>query len=471
MIAAVLFTEAFAKPLDPPDHAPDFKDFGTGTCESNGCKTIDGAEMCNTARAQLGLKGTANCDGVVCVGASPSKYLVPGCYKQAGTPGTAIFNTLETVFTCGHNRRNCICNCKIEPAAPANAGCAKGTVGATCSPCVANTYKSTADDAPCTKCPSNTGTGKDVGSTKLEDCLADAGFTGDGSNVAACKAGTFKVEGHSKTHCNHCPAGKYQSKTGSSSCEACPQVKPDSSAGSGALTLCTGPTAATPEQPDGAHHYSIHNDKNAFKLHGGTEIDAVAVEATEAECRDRCDADTACDCVSHWGTRCWKRSNCDASEFKADLGFKVMVKDSKVQGAHRYNTYDSKNAFTGAGATDMDVVPEEGFTEVMCRARCDSDAECQCVSFEADTGKCWMRMLCVPSGFKTDAGFAVMVKGKANPGAAPIVKDPLPARDGAAPIVAPIVAPAIVDLVFKPAAGEGAAKVVAPKDALVHAVM
>jgi hypothetical protein len=66
------------------------------------------------------------------------------------------------------------------------------------SPCPLNTYKNSASDAACTICPTNSGTGKDTGSRKIGDCLADAGFTGDGSNLAACSPGTYKAEGHSK---------------------------------------------------------------------------------------------------------------------------------------------------------------------------------------------------------------------------------------------------------------------------------
>ena len=72
--------------------------------------------------------------------------------------------------------------------------------------CAANTYKATANNPKaCDDCPTNSGTGGESGIKAENGCLADAGFTGSGSNVEVCAANTYKATAASAKACNDCP--------------------------------------------------------------------------------------------------------------------------------------------------------------------------------------------------------------------------------------------------------------------------
>jgi hypothetical protein len=88
--------------------------------------------------------------------------------------------------------------------------------------CAANTYKATATSAKaCDDCPTNSGTGGESGIKAENGCLADAGFTGSGSSVAACPIDTFKTA-PGATGCTGCPAkSNTGGATGSTVASAC----------------------------------------------------------------------------------------------------------------------------------------------------------------------------------------------------------------------------------------------------------
>jgi len=81
--------------------------------------------------------------------------------------------------------------------------------------------------------------------------------------------------------------------------------------------------------------YSTYTHANAYVGHGGTDIDddkSAPSGLTTEQCQARCDADTACGCVT-WqsaGGKCWKRSTCEASQFQASLGFDTFVNNFRT---------------------------------------------------------------------------------------------------------------------------------------------
>ena len=72
-----------------------------------------------------------------------------------------------------------------------------------------------------------------------------------------------------------------------------------------------------------------------------------------------------------------------------------------------YNLYDGLNAYSGHGATDIDTDPVTGLSVQQCAARCDADAQCDCVTFQS--GSCWKRAACAPEGFEA-GGYQVYKK-------------------------------------------------------------
>lgn len=92
-----------------------------------------------------------------------------------------------------------------------------------CMECAPNTYKQTL--TYCENCPANSQSPS--GSTAINDCLCNAGYTGTISTVdscLACDVGTYKSSVGSSA-CTQCPAGKFGSLPAQlfeSSCTACP---------------------------------------------------------------------------------------------------------------------------------------------------------------------------------------------------------------------------------------------------------
>merc|ERR1711871_303358 len=93
--------------------------------------------------------------------------------------------------------------------------------GVKCDVCPAGKYQDNKLAEECKDCPSQTSSS--AGSDAESDCLADAGYTGAGTNVAACAAGKFKAASESSAACTDCAAGKYKDQTAQTSdtCISC----------------------------------------------------------------------------------------------------------------------------------------------------------------------------------------------------------------------------------------------------------
>jgi len=178
-----------------------------------------------------------------------------------------------------------------------NCTCNEGYTGAdgiVCVECQAGTFKASPGSAPCVDCARGkyaaaaaltaecsqvcqANSTSPAGSTVVQDCLCNAGYTGPSTSCTPCVAGTYKVVNGTQ-ECTACPAGTYSIDMAASSftsCAACP-FHMFSSSGSNALTLCIcnhGYTGA-----DGHPHGCAECVAGTFKDANGS--DACALCAT-----------------------------------------------------------------------------------------------------------------------------------------------------------------------------------------------
>ena len=114
---------------------------------------------------------------------------------------------------------------------------------ADCQGCNASQYKADAGQSSdtCIACPANSGI-LSTGSDAESDCLALAGYTGQGSSVTACVAGKYKTSSPSAAACTGCAASKYKadSTQTSDTCIACPANSGVLTTGSDAEDDCLG---------------------------------------------------------------------------------------------------------------------------------------------------------------------------------------------------------------------------------------
>ena len=126
---------------------------------------------------------------------------------------------------------------------PCDAGYEKQRRGnGTCSPCALGTYAAQIASLSCSQCPQFSSTVSSRSALR-EDCLCEAGYTGDisrNTGCASCKAGTFKmIMGPSE--CVDCGHGKFSSAVAANNetlCLDCPDSNHWSSLGSTDVLEC-----------------------------------------------------------------------------------------------------------------------------------------------------------------------------------------------------------------------------------------
>tara|TARA_B110000208_G_scaffold93988_1_gene117985 strand:+ start:960 stop:1370 length:411 start_codon:yes stop_codon:yes gene_type:complete len=73
---------------------------------------------------------------------------------------------------------------------------------------------------------------------------------------------------------------------------------------------------------------------------------------------------------------CWRRANCEPAEFSGASGqYDVYVK------AKGYKLWGGFNSYDGHGGSEIDNNPVI-LSVPQCKARCDADAKCSCVTYE-----------------------------------------------------------------------------------------
>jgi hypothetical protein len=78
-----------------------------------------------------------------------------------------------------------------------------------------------------------------------------------------------------------------------------------------------------------------------------------------------------------------------------------------------YTKYYDKNAYYPYGCNDIDTTDTPtGLTPEQCQDWCTQDAQCGCVTYARQTGRCWRRANCVPSGWTSEynIGYNVYLK-------------------------------------------------------------
>jgi len=86
--------------------------------------------------------------------------------------------------------------------------------------------------------------------------------------------------------------------------------------------------AALPRQ------YEQYHDMNCYATAGATslqdDMDFVGMKVSVAECKDACDSDATCSCVTlHESGGCWKRISCAPSECASDSGWDTFTVHTK----------------------------------------------------------------------------------------------------------------------------------------------
>ena len=167
--------------------------------------------------------------------------------------------------------------------------------GTNVAACAAGKYKATTQSATaCTDCPGNTGI-TSIASDAEDDCLADAGYTGDGTNVAACAAGKYKATTQSATACTDCSTGKYKSSTGQTAdyCDNCAAGTYKADTGQDEASDCSAcPTGSTSLEGS-----SSAADCTCVAGYSGASGNAPCAECVSGKYQDTAGQATCKDCV------------------------------------------------------------------------------------------------------------------------------------------------------------------------------
>lgn len=169
----------------------------------------------------------------------------------------------------------------------------------------------------------------------------------------------------------------------------------------------------TPPAPQPPVTYVGYSHRNAYHPYGAVDIDSDQTAPTGVsvqQCQQRCTEDGACSCVTYepQSGKCWKRANCVASGWAYDNNYDVYMKEEDSSG---YIEFINKNAFSPYGATDIDDANSAptGLSADECMARCSPQWQCSCVTYERQSGKCWMRANCDPDGWSSPYNFGYNV--------------------------------------------------------------
>ncbi len=153
------------------------------------------------------------------------------------------------------------------------------------------------------------------------------------------------------------------------------------------------PPSPGPAPPD-PKGFNIFRESAVVPGTSGTALDANPLtDLSNLDCAARCSSKEECACVTWSPDRtCQRFAGCQPALFEqAD-----SVVYLKPVG---YSAYEGLNCYSGHGGDDIDRDAVPDLSAEQCMARCDGHAECQCVTFAAAGGLCWMRTNCQSSGF------------------------------------------------------------------------
>ena len=249
------------------------------------CPTSSQAPESSSAKAacicNMGYTGPG---GSAANGVTACEACVAGKYKTATGPATCtncLADQYSTVVAATSNTcQSCSANMQAPEASNEAVDCKcnkgyTGADGATCTACLAGTYKTSVGPATCVNCPVNTystmvakpdsvctacyssSSQSYAGSDEGTDCKCNAGYFGaDGAYCAKCSQGYYKLAASytpESSTCTNCAANTYQPLNGAtlaSACLSCPGNS-QSPAASAESTSClcnagyTGPSGGT----------------------------------------------------------------------------------------------------------------------------------------------------------------------------------------------------------------------------------
>jgi len=150
--------------------------------------------------------------------------------------------------------------------------------------------------------------------------------------------------------------------------------------------------------------YAVYKGTSSYSGRGGVEIDSdhtAPIGLTLSACKERCDADSGCACVSflpHKG-KCWRRSACVPLEFDHIDGFDTYVKlavspSPAPAPPASWQMHANTNCFRHHGAHAVDSGDIGSLSLADCKAACQSKADCEGIVMKATCDasaavKCW----------------------------------------------------------------------------------
>jgi len=77
-----------------------------------------------------------------------------------------------------------------------------------------------------------------------------------------------------------------------------------------------------------------------------------------------------------------------------------------------YVEHPNRNCYAGNGGTDLDdySTAPANQSPTSCKAFCDADPRCDCVTLSHGDGRCFRRSSCDPLRMARDTGFATFLK-------------------------------------------------------------
>jgi len=202
-----------------------------------GSSSVEGSSVLENCACNAGYTGSNGQVCSVCLAGKHKAAVGPSdCLPcVAGTWSAELGKTDEVCTSCpddsisaesSSEKTGCLCNMGYSgpdggPCDACEPGTFKPVKGSdTCDVCSAGFYSELAAARACTSCPNNSWTAVEASSLQ-EDCLCNAGFTGqNGGDCVVCEAGKAKKDAGSAA-CDECLADQF-SATGATNCTNCP---------------------------------------------------------------------------------------------------------------------------------------------------------------------------------------------------------------------------------------------------------
>jgi len=187
-------------------------------------------------------------------------------------------------------------------------------------------------------------------------------------------------------------------------------------------------------------NYVEYPSTTSYDGHGGTEIDSDSSAPSGlsvVSCEDRCDADSACQCVSFRPSdgKCWKRGNCVPSQFGADDNYDTYVKTATPSPTPSGTCSNT----AGQDCNGRDLQNVVGYSPTDCCNACSQIAGCGAYVYVAGGSygnTCYLKSSCDATGGCVDGGRCTAGLVEA-PAPSPPVPVPVPSPLPPTPMPAP----------------------------------